>query len=157
MDRGEALRHAVRAHGKDVDKCGILYVLHPVAVARAIEDNTSLDSEWREDGAVVALLHDIWEDTDYDLPTRELNVPQYAALQAVTRLPDETYTEYIEAICRCKYPVAIIVKLADLWHNLSEARQRCLPEGEAHGLEKRYLKARDRLWEALGQEWWPDR
>jgi len=41
-------------------------------------------------------------------------------------------------------------------HNLSPERQDCLPEDERKGLEKRYLKARDRIWEALGYEWWPD-
>lgn len=156
MNHYEALRHAVKAHGKDVDKCGALYVLHPLAVARTVEANTQPGSEWREDGAVVALLHDVWEDTDYDLPTRQLNVAQYAALQAVTRLPDETYDTYIEGICDCEYSVAIIVKLADLWHNLRPARQGCLPASEARSLEKRYLKSRDWLWEALGQEWWPE-
>lgn len=44
---------------------------------------------------------------------------------------------------------------ADLWHNLSPARQDCLPKAEALGLHMRYMKARDRLWEALGHEWWP--
>ena len=157
MDRYEALQHAVRAHGKDIDKCGQLYVLHPLAVARAIESRTNPGSEWRLYGPVVALLHDVWEDTDYDLPTRELNVPQYSALQAVTQLPDETtYREYIEGICNCDYPVAIIVKLADLWHNLSPARQDCLPVFEAISLRDRYLTARGMLWKALGQEWWPD-
>ncbi len=155
MDRYEALQHAVRAHGKDTDKCGALYVLHPLAVARVIEANTNLDSEWREDGSVVALLHDVWEDTDYDLPTRSLNVAQYSALQAVTRLPDETYADYIRGICTCDYSVAIIVKLADLWHNLSPPRQYCLPAPEASSLRDRYLRSRDQLWEALGQEWWP--
>lgn len=155
MNRYEALQHAVRAHGKDTDKCGVLYVLHPIAVARAIENNTNRGSEWREDGPVVALLHDVWEDTDYDLPTRALNVAQYKAFQAVTRLPDETYAEYIEKIAACEFSTAIIVKLADLWHNLRPTRQGCLPENEQNSLEQRYLKARDRLWEALGQEWWP--
>jgi (p)ppGpp synthase/HD superfamily hydrolase len=51
--------------------------------------------------------------------------------------------------------VAIIVKLADLWHNLSPARQGCLPAQEARSLEKRYLKTRDWLWEELGAAWWP--
>lgn len=155
MDRYEALQHAVKAHGATPDKCGQLYVLHPLAVARAVEDNTNPDSEWHEDGAVVALLHDVLEDTDYPLPERTLNVPQHAALKAVTKDENETYASYIEQICACPNQVAIIVKLADLWHNLQPIRQRCLAEGEARGLEKRYLKSRNRLWEALGQEWWP--
>lgn len=153
MDRYEALRHAVKAHGSTVDKCGSLYVLHPMAVARAIEDN--YDSGWKADAAVVALLHDVWEDTDYDLPTKQMTVPQYAVLQAMTRLPDETYAQYIEKIINCEYPFAIIVKLADIWHNLRPIRQKCLPEGEQRGLEKRYLKSCDLLWAAQDEAWWP--
>jgi GTP pyrophosphokinase len=155
VDRFNALMHAAKAHADATDKCGQPYVLHPIAVAQAITDNTSPASEWGEDGPVVGLIHDIWEDTDYDLPTNQLRWSQRVAFQAVTRLPDETYRQYIEGICNCEYSVAIIVKLADLWHNLQPERQGGLPEQEARSLEKRYLKARAWLWEALGQEWWP--
>lgn len=157
MDRYEALIHAIKAHGTALDKCGQLYVLHPIAVAEACEDmETSTAITLDEDVYVVALLHDIWEDTDYDLPTDQLSDVQYSALQAVTRLPDETYRQYIEGICNCEYSVAIIVKLADLWHNLQPERQDCLLAFEAISLRDRYLTSRTMLWEALGQEWWPE-
>jgi hypothetical protein len=35
MDRYEALKLAVREHCTDTDKCGTLYVLHPIGVAMA--------------------------------------------------------------------------------------------------------------------------
>lgn len=166
MNRYEALRHAVKAHAGQVDKCGQPYILHPIAVAEALEAAEWVFSADPENAFVVALLHDVWEDTNYALPTWEsepsptsLTQLQEAVLHRLTRYAAETYAEYIEAICR-ESPfgikeIACIVKLADLWHNLQPERQDCLPEGERKGLEKRYLQARDRIWEALGYEWWP--
>lgn len=147
MNRYEALKHATIAHAGQVDKCGRPYILHPIAVAQAVEYNSPLSSE------VVALLHDVWEDTDYNDHNGWLTGSQQAALEAITRSEGETYADYIERVCENE--IASVVKLADLWHNLQPERQGCLPASEGKGLEKRYLKARDRIWEALGYEWWP--
>jgi (p)ppGpp synthase/HD superfamily hydrolase len=155
VNRYEALKHAVKAHGKELDKCGELAVLHAMAVSEAVEGADTLNTESH---VVVALLHDVLEDTDYSLPG--LDRRQERALGLVTRTDSETYREYIERICSERYrdvaEIAMYVKLADLWHNLSPERQDCLPAGERKGLEKRYLKARERIWEALGYEWWPE-
>ncbi|HYH54005.1 MAG TPA: hypothetical protein VD761_07725 [Solirubrobacterales bacterium] len=157
MNRFEALKHAVRAHAGAVDKCGRPYILHPIAVAEAVDGESaylsySSGSVPREDAVVVALLHDVWEDTDYKLPPLPGRLAE--PLSSLTRYSDETYANYIERLA--DEPLACLVKLADLWHNLSPERQACLPEQERKGLEKRYLKARDRIWEALGHEWWPE-
>jgi (p)ppGpp synthase/HD superfamily hydrolase len=156
VKRYEALKHAVKAHGKELDKCGELAVLHPIAVSEAVEGADTLNIESH---VVVALLHDVLEDTDYVLPSEDLAGDEARALVAITRQTDrephpETYAAYIERICESN-EIAWYVKLADLSHNLSPERQGCLPEGERKGLEKRYLKARDRIWEALGYAWWP--
>lgn len=160
VTRYEALRHAVIAHGSQVDKCGQPYILHPMAVTvvcEAMETATAITLD--EDVYVVALLHDVLEDTDYEIPADALSGVQANALRAITRQVErdpfpETHAEYIERVC--DDAIASIVKLADLYHNLSPERQSCLPEKERKGLEKRYLKARDRIWEALGHEWWPE-
>lgn len=156
MNRYEALKHAVKAHAGSVDKCGQPYILHPIAVAEAI-DRTG--GGVGDDSVVVALLHDVIEDTEYDGYADQITRRQERALWLVTR-EEETHAEYIERICSERYrdvhEIAAVVKLADLWHNLSPERQSCLEEGERKGLEKRYLKARDRIWEALGYEWWPE-
>ena len=159
MDRYEALKHAVKAHAGQVDKCGQPYILHPIAVAEAIE-RTPFSAPPFEEGVdlgIVALLHDVREDTDYPLHAplfSNAQATEFSALLAITKDDDETYGAYIARVCSC-WPAAV-VKLADLWHNLSLERQDCLPEKERRGLEKRYLKARDRIWEALGYEWWPE-
>jgi (p)ppGpp synthase/HD superfamily hydrolase len=157
VNRYEALKHAVKAHAGQVDKCGQPYILHPIAVSEAVEGADTLNIESH---VVVALLHDVQEDTDYVLPSEDLSGQEARALIALTRQTErephpETYAEYIERICESN-EIAQYVKLADLFHNLSPERQDCLPEKERKGLEKRYLKARDRIWEALGYEWWPE-
>jgi (p)ppGpp synthase/HD superfamily hydrolase len=37
VNRYEALRHATIAHAPQLDKCGRPYILHPIAVANALE------------------------------------------------------------------------------------------------------------------------
>jgi len=163
VNRYEALKHAVKAHAGQTDKCGKPYILHPIAVAEAIERGPCFPW-WEpemlritamaeaEDAIVVALLHDVWEDTGYELPTGPNG--QSVALAALTRMPDEPYVEYVERLSH--NTLAATVKLADLYHNLQPERQDCLPAKERAPLEKRYLKARDRIWEALGHDWWPE-
>lgn len=161
MNRYEALQHAIRAHGDETDWGGVLYVLHPMAVADRIEATWgSVSPSWGvslEDAIVVALLHDVLEDTDYELRQSNFTSAQWDALNRVTRWPGETYREYIEKAAGSG--LSIIVKLADLSHNMSDERKVGLSEEQlvkAAGLcEKRYEPSRDRLWEALGREWWP--
>jgi hypothetical protein len=158
VNRYEALKHAVKAHAGQVDKCGQPYILHPIAVAEAVE-RTLLSVTRRprqvsiESAVRVALLHDVLEDTDYRWSEYELSPAEWFALRAITREDGETYAHFVDRVA--VDPLASIVKLGDLWHNLSPERQDCLPESERKGLEERYLKARERIWEALGYEWWP--
>lgn len=155
MNRYEALKHAVKAHAGQTDKCGKPYILHPIAVAEAVEGAETLSIERY---VVIALLHDVLEDTEHELP---LTAGERWQLEKLTRRKQETYFVYIDRICDSWGAdgideVPMVVKLADLWHNLTPEHQACLPERERKSLEKRYLKARDRIWEALGYEWWPE-
>lgn len=150
----EALKHAVKAHAGERDKCGKDAILHPLAVAQAIED-----ADIRPEACVIAaLLHDVREDTDYEVPG--LDGREKLVLDALTRRRGESYFDYIERICTQQYmdvrEIACYVKLADLWHNLRPERQDCLPLMEQASLEERYLKARGRIWRALDDTWWPD-
>jgi len=147
VDRYEALKHAVKAHAGQLDKCGTPYILHPIAIADALEQ-----AQHGAYAIVAALLHDVVEDTSYRITG--LDSLQAEHLDTLTRRSTETYAEYIER-CLGDFTTAH-VKLADLWHNLQPERQACLPETERMNLEKRYLKARGRIWEALGYEWWPN-
>lgn len=167
MDRYAALQHAIKAHGPETDWCGNLYVYHPMAVADRVAAHwhetppallDGIPGVNVESGVIVALLHDVLEDTDYFLAPTDFSDPEWDALQRVTRFPGETYREYIEKAAGS--PLSIIVKLADLSHNMSDERKENLDESQlarAQGLEtSRHIPSRDRLWEALGIEWWPE-
>ena len=53
-----ALKLCYRAHAGHTDKSGLPYVHHPFHLAEQMND---------EDSTVVALLHDVVEDTDYTI------------------------------------------------------------------------------------------
>lgn len=110
----KAIRIAYRAHEGAVDTSGIPYILHPVHLAEQMEDEYT---------TVVALLHDVVEDTDVTLDDlRREGFPE-AVLEAValmTHGEDVPYLEYVAAIK--ENPIARAVKLADLRHNMDQSR-----------------------------------
>lgn len=139
----EALLLAVRAHDgqyrKQVsERPADPYVVHPIRVASRLQAQRL---------RVVALLHDVLEDTDVtELDLRAAGVPDswLLDLKALTRHEDETYKEFIRRVIARGGP-AIRVKLADIADNLSD-----LPEDpEWAGLRQRYHDAREVLSRAL--------
>lgn len=109
-----AIRLAVTAHAGQVDKAGEPYILHPLRVMLAMET---------EEERIVAVLHDVLEDGDYDSCNAVGDVVtdrQLDALEALTKFVGEPYRDYIE---RCASdPIAKRVKLADLRDNSDSAR-----------------------------------
>lgn len=109
----QALLLATAAHSGQVDKGGHPYIFHPVSVAAMLAH-----SEYSEDHVVVALLHDIVEDTDYtleDLRSYGFGDTVVDAVDAITRRDGETYWDYI---WRCgQNEIARAVKLFDLTDN----------------------------------------
>lgn len=109
------------------------YSLHPIRVALRFPpaDVTA---------RVVALLHDLVEDTDTTL--HELWVyfgpTVQAAVDALTRRAEEPYATYIQRVAT--HPIARRIKLADLEENF--------PTAPAH-LQDRYAKALHVLKETL--------
>ncbi len=127
----KALNLAYERHQGQFDKQGIPYIFHPYSVAQLV------DSEYE---VTVALLHDILEDTDtteYEI-YKEFPKEVVEAVKALTRLPDETYKDFIKRAS--KNPLAKKVKLADLAHNTDESRGQ-IPES----LKERYKWAIDYL------------
>ncbi len=97
-----------------MDKSGISYVFHPWHVAESMTD---------EKCTIVALLHDIIEDTDVtkeDLENMGFNEDVIDAIVTMTHLKGEEYLTYIERISH--NPMAIEVKIADLKHNMDCSR-----------------------------------
>ena len=133
----DALALAAQAHKGQVDKAGQPYILHPIRLMLNVPD---------EAARIVALLHDVVEDTPITI--EELRAAGYseeilAALDCVTRRTTETYEEFIERII--PNPLARRVKLADLADNMDLSRIKNVTEKD-HARIERYRAA----WAKLG-------
>jgi len=105
----KALALCFQAHKEQKDKGGLPYVFHPFHLAEQMTDEKS---------TVVALLHDVIEDTGYtfdDLEKLGFNEEIISALKLLTHDDGVPYLEYVAAIK--SNPTARAVKLADLRHN----------------------------------------
>jgi (p)ppGpp synthase/HD superfamily hydrolase len=140
-----AVQVAARAHQHQKRKDGTPYVAHPFKVLlRAqsmITEGFPFEPVEGQDVQIVAILHDVVEDTDVTFDElRELGFSEnvLGALDSVTKRPGEKYMDFV---ARSKNnPVGRVVKLADIADNLED--QSALDPDEADFLKKRYEKAR---------------
>ena len=132
----KAMKLMAKYHGDQPDKTGLPYILHPWHVAEQME---------REDEIIVALLHDIVEDTECTLEVLEsagFSDRVLAAVDVMTHRKGVPYQDYVELIA--KNPLAAKVKLADLRHNSTLERLDEVTEEDLKRKEK-YQKAIERL------------
>jgi len=128
----KALKLCFEAHKEQTDKSGLPYVFHPFHLAEQMPD---------EDSILVALLHDVVEDTDRTLEdlAREGFPPQVIrALSLMTHEPSVPYLDYVKALKAD--PLARRVKLADLRHNSDLARLDAVDEKALERVQK-YARA----------------
>ena len=106
---GKALQIAAAAHEGQKDKKGLPYILHPLRAMLSVEG---------EEAQIVAVLHDVIEDTTVtadDLRRAGFDEDVVAAVLCVTHQKGEPYADYV---VRCRgNEVARRVKLADLADN----------------------------------------
>ena len=109
----KAVQIAMIYHAHQFDKGGYPYILHPLHVAEHMDD---------EDSTIVALLHDVVEDTNCTLQNLAgtFSPTIVDAVDAVTRREGEDYFDYIRRVATNE--IARKVKTADLIHNLDESR-----------------------------------
>lgn len=134
LERAIAL--AAEAHAGQTDKAGAPYILHLLRVM--LEQET-------EDAMMVAVLHDLVEDTDYtfeDLEAQGFPERVVEALRHVTKHDDETYAEFVTRAA--SHPTARTVKVADLEDNMDVTRLDSIGDEDAARLAK-YLRAYRRL------------
>ena len=132
----KAIKLAFKAHEGQLDRAGLPYILHPLHVAEQMKD---------EDTCVIALLHDVIEDTDVTLEDRReygFTEVQVAGVESMTREDDEDYFEYIRDVK--KNPLAVKVKLEDLKHNSDVSRMIEVTDRDRQRLDK-YKKAMEIL------------
>lgn len=125
---------AVEAHNGQADKGGKPYILHPLWVMLAMHADDV-------DARIVAVLHDVVEDTDVTLADLATWLPAHLveAVDAISKRKDEPNRAYW---ARCKAnPIARRVKLVDMAHNASPERLACLSYGEQQYLSKKYEEA----------------
>ena len=128
----KALAICFEAHKDQADKSGLPYVFHPFHLAEQMEDEVT---------TVVALLHDVVEDTDWTfegLAAEGFAPEAIAAMRLLTHNDDTLYPDYVAKIK--SDPIARAVKLADLRHNSDLSRLDAVDD-EALRRREKYLEA----------------
>lgn len=146
MKRGEALDKMLvltttKFSGK-FDKGGSPYILHCLKVMYYLKSDD-------EELQCIALGHDLVEDTDVtyaDLREMGFSERIILGIKAMTKVPGETNTEYMERIKASKD--AVRVKLCDLRHNSDIRRLKGVTEKDIKRMAKyhaMYIDLRDFL------------
>lgn len=128
----KALKLCFDAHRDQLDKSGLPYVFHPFHLAEQMDG---------ENAVILALLHDVVEDTDYTLDDlRQMGFPAQVleALSLLTHDPAVPYMAYVAQIAT--NPLARQVKLADLRHNSDSTRLDTMDDW-AVARQNKYLQA----------------
>ncbi len=127
-----AMKLCFEAHKDQTDKSGLPYVFHPFHLAEQMMD---------EETTIVALLHDVVEDTDYtieDLRNMGFSDGVLTAISFMTHDDSVPYMDYVKAIKGNK--IATTVKRADLLHNSDLSRLDTVDE-KALKRVKKYKEA----------------
>ncbi|HFD2033537.1 TPA: GTP pyrophosphokinase [Clostridium perfringens] len=120
---------ATEKHMGQVDKSGQPYILHPL---RVMNNCSNIETK------IVAVLHDVLEDTDTTKEDLLEFLPEYiaTAIVAITKVENEAYEDYLKRVSNdyC----ATQVKLMDLKDNMNLDRLNKIEMKDM----KRYLKYR---------------
>lgn len=136
----KALEIALQAHRGQQDRYGEPYILHPLRVMARVHT---------EEQKIVALLHDVIEDSAWTIEQLEQEgfvVEIFEAVQALTKQPGEDYMNYIRRTAVTN--LSLTVKMADLKDNMDLTRCKQLKPADLKRMEK-YLKARQYLQKVL--------
>ncbi len=137
---GRAVAIASAAHLGQFDKAGEPYITHPL---RLFQRAASPEER------IVAVLHDVIEDTDWTLAAladEGFSPAVLAALDALTRRSEESYEAFIDRVLTS--PLATRVKRLDLEDNLNAARLTAVGPKEIERIS-RYVPALARVRAAI--------
>ena len=124
----KAMKLCFEAHKDQTDKSGLPYVFHPFHVAEQMHD---------EKTTIVALLHDVVEDTSYTLQDLRAIGFNQEVLDAIALMTHDKNVPYMEYVAKIREnPIARAVKLADLRHNSDLTRMDEITETELKRVEK---------------------
>lgn len=128
----QAIQLASTKHYGQRDKSGKPYIFHLLHVMNNVNNLSS---------KIVAILHDILEDTDMtknDLLNLGFCENIVEAIDVLTKTKQEVYMDYIKKVNQ--NPIAKEVKLADLKHNMDLTRLETISEKDLKRVEK-YVKS----------------
>ena len=128
----KALEIALQAHRGQTDRYGEPYILHPLRIMARVHS---------KDQKIVALLHDVVEDSTWtieQLKQEGFSSDIVEAVHALTKNPGEDYMNYIERAAVTD--LSRTVKMADLEDNMDLTR---CPQLESDDLKRmnKYLTA----------------
>ncbi|SNR56889.1 HD domain-containing protein [Halorubrum vacuolatum] len=135
-DLERAIDIALTAHTGDTDKAGATYIRHPLRLMEQMDSETE---------RIVAVLHDVVEDSEYELEDieDEFGPDVRDAVDALTKREGEAYIE--EFISRCaQNEIARRVKEADIKDNMDLTRLSDVTQETAER-QIRYHRALQRL------------
>jgi (p)ppGpp synthase/HD superfamily hydrolase len=127
-----AMKLCFAVHKEQSDKSGLPYVFHPFHLAEQMTD---------EDSTVVALLHDVLEDSALTLQElRDMGFGE-RVIEAIALLTHDPAVPYMDYVAQLKpNALAKAVKLADLRHNSDMTRFEQITPRDVARAEK-YRKA----------------
>ena len=123
-----AIMIATKAHAGQKDKAGAPYLLHVLRVMMTVE---------KMDEKIVALLHDVVEDSEVsieELANERFPKKILKAVELLTKTEKKTYEDYIQEIKN--NDLARVVKLADLKDNMNISRLKALTENDKLRIKK---------------------
>ena len=123
-------------HWNQKDKADRRYIWHPIHVMTKVKGY---------DEKVVALLHDIVEDTDMSLEKlkdMKFSDEVVEAIRVISKKKNQKYFEYLEGVKNNK--IARNVKIEDIGHNCNLKRLKNITEKDYERYEK-YKKALEYL------------
>ena len=128
----DAMALATEAHKGQLDRSGVMYILHPLRIMHRMNTETE---------KIVGVLHDIIEDTPITLQVLKEKGYSQEVIDALDHLTKREGESYDAFIMRCrKNPIALKVKIADLEDNMDIRRLDEVTEDDLERLN-RYLVA----------------
>ena len=128
-----AIELAIKYHKGQIDKGGNAYILHPLEVMNDVN---------RMESKIVAVLHDIIEDTECTVDIlREWGINE-DAIESINVLTHKEGMSYMEYITEISYDfIATEVKWADLKCNMDLSRLNRKITNKDLERNKKYMKA----------------
>jgi (p)ppGpp synthase/HD superfamily hydrolase len=131
-DLTTAIKIACEAHADQKDKAGEPYILHPLRLMQRFKNKANM---------IVAVLHDVIEDSQLDLAfleTEGFDKSILKAVDAVTKRDGEAYQDFIDRLS--SNSMAVKVKIEDLKDNLDLTRLTSINGKDLERIKK-YHKA----------------